>query len=208
MMHLALCYFLRCRAWTMKLFYFLFTGVIFNSFMWPGSRFWLEKQPMGRCIWHQEWGAQVCVKFLDDSDHSIICNAKGGSLWGRHSYISGVQVRCKKIEMMCLCQFNEHLNLHLGPCQWVGVSPMCWFDGCLIPIQSSVQVHIFDVLILIWAYLALAVRLMKIICQGLLLPMASSSCGHGTGWPQMWLMDSRIIFGISALICSGSSANG
>ena len=32
----------------------------------------------GRCVWCQEWGTQDPMEFLDDSDHSIICDAKEG----------------------------------------------------------------------------------------------------------------------------------
>ena len=55
-------------------------------------------------------------------------------------------------------------------------------------VQSSIQVHIFDVSLVVyvgWANLALVVRLMKTICWGLLLWMADSSCSHGTRWPQV-----------------------
>ena len=77
-------------------------------------------------------------------------------------------------------------------------------------IQSSIQVHIFDVSLVVYvglAYLALVVRLMKAIHQGLLLWTANSSCSHGIRWPQMSLRDNRSIFCIPALICSGSSTD-
>ena len=78
------------------------------------------------------------------------------SLQGRHSYITGVQARCKKMKMICVHWFNGHLILHLGLHWWgVGVPDVLFQQMSNPPSDPLIQVHTFDVLNVDLAYLAL-----------------------------------------------------
>ena len=108
---------------------------------------------------------QVHIKLLDDSNCSTICNMKGASVQGRHSHITGVQARCKKIEMICMHWFDGHLTLHSGPGQWGGGIPNVAVQ------QMSYPPPVHHPGPCLWnvdlAYLLLVVRLMKMTHQGL-----------------------------------------
>ena len=76
---------------------------------------------------------------------------KGASLQGRHPHITGVWPGCKKIEMMCMHQFDGrqflHPILHPVPLWRAGVSPVWQSDGCQILLLILCPGPIFGMLI-------------------------------------------------------------
>ena len=177
--------------------------------MRPGLRFWLERQLI---VWvylapgvrytgsHQVLGWQWPI-------HHMQC--KGGPVC-KGDVLTLLEPKWDARRLRwCVCFSSTGAQSSV----WVhtigvGVSQMYQFNRCSIPHPNFCPgPHLWcDNVDL--AYCALVVRPMKMICQGLHLQMAGSSCSHGTRWPEMWPTDTRNIFCIPSLICSGSSANG
>ena len=179
---------------------------MFYSLMWPGSRLQLERLPI----------EQVYLQYVSSMDIQ-------SSIWVDVFDVSGC-LCCFGIPCMCgashVCTSSRVVTDGKGLIQ----RGLVWREPLLLPpgglcwgaCVHGQLFHDWSILVLMpiaetqgtlqcqcWG----AVRLMKMSHQGLFLWAADSSCSHGTEWPQMLPRDSRNIFHIPALICSGSSAD-
>ena len=236
MMCLGLCYILRCRAQMTKIFYFLFywcniwqfnvtwvkvlTGEVANRAGVSGTRSgvhrftsnsWMTVTALSYATLRGQSARETFLHYWSPSEMQEDWDDVCALVQQASSPLSGSTLMGQGCPWCVgLTDVQSSIQVHASG---VGVSLMCWFNRCLIPcpvtpIWSSVQVHVFKCVNVDLAYLVLAVRSMKMICWGLLLQMAGSSCSHGARWPQMWPMDSWSILHIPALICSGLSVNG
>ena len=161
-----------------EVIFLFFTGVIFNSLMRPGLRFWLERQPIG------------LVYLAPGVGYTGLCWILGWQ-WPLHhmQHEGGQSARETFLYYGSLSEMQEDWD-DVCASVWQASSPpsrsmpigqgvtnvsVWWASGILsgftlvgqgcpqcvssmdvwLPIQSSVQVHAFDVLMLIWHTLQL-----------------------------------------------------